>query len=211
MTHRSCAAVLQDTRAHFCIGDLRRLVKTHISRCLIRLQNISQGSAVEHDAPPPPEGPFQALRIDSAHMAHTKCALVIVDRFSKWLSPVLQKMQRQSSGVAGRRSRTLKDKWSKAMQQHGSTAWPDLLPTVLTEIRRTPSRTTPFEALLGRPYPTAWQQPVDLSPLSGSGTDIHLDDCVQTHFYLTYRCTCRMTSSLTGTHTSISPWRTSST
>lgn len=87
----------------------------------------------------------------------------------------------QSSRVVERMNRTLKDSFSKAMQQRGSTAWPDVLPAVLTEIRMTPSKTTrlsPFEVLFGRSFPTAWKMSTNFSTSAGSGVDIHVDDYV---------------------------------
>ncbi len=64
----------------------------------------------------------------------------------------------QSSGVVERTHRTIKDKITKACMET-SRKWPDVLPAVLAEIRMTPSSTTkysPFEILMGRPFPTPW-------------------------------------------------------
>ncbi|KAA0723980.1 Retrovirus-related Pol polyprotein from transposon opus [Triplophysa tibetana] len=64
----------------------------------------------------------------------------------------------QSAGVMERSNRTLKTRLTKAVLETGRK-WVDLLPAVLTEIRMTPSSTTklsPFEILMGRPFPTPW-------------------------------------------------------
>ncbi|XP_053575174.1 uncharacterized protein LOC128664361 [Bombina bombina] len=64
----------------------------------------------------------------------------------------------QSSGQVERMNRTIKDKFRKGTG--GTfTNWLEHLPAVLAEIRMTPSTTTgysPFEILMGRPFPTPW-------------------------------------------------------
>ncbi|MGL5118586.1 MAG: integrase catalytic domain-containing protein [Plesiomonas shigelloides] len=64
----------------------------------------------------------------------------------------------QSAAVVERCNRTLKTRLTKAVLETGRK-WVDLLPAVLAEIRMTPSSTTklsPFEVLMGRPFPTPW-------------------------------------------------------
>ncbi|MGL4599928.1 MAG: reverse transcriptase domain-containing protein [Plesiomonas sp.] len=64
----------------------------------------------------------------------------------------------QSSAVVERMNRTIKGRLTKATVQTGKK-WVDLLPAILAEIRMTPSSATklsPFEILMGRPFPTPW-------------------------------------------------------
>ncbi|ROI47835.1 Transposon Tf2-6 polyprotein [Anabarilius grahami] len=64
----------------------------------------------------------------------------------------------QSSSNIERLHQTIKRRLTKACIDTGKKR-PDLLPMVLTEIRMTPSSTTklsPFEILMGRPFPTPW-------------------------------------------------------
>lgn len=64
----------------------------------------------------------------------------------------------QSSSNVERLNQTVKRRLTKASIDTGKK-WVDLLPAVLTELRMTPSSTTkfsPFEILMGRPFPTPW-------------------------------------------------------
>lgn len=64
----------------------------------------------------------------------------------------------QSSGVVEKLNQTIKRRLTKASIDTGKK-WVDLLPAILTEIRMTPSSTTkfsPFEILMGGPFPTPW-------------------------------------------------------
>lgn len=64
----------------------------------------------------------------------------------------------QSSSNVERLNQTVKRRLTKASIDTGKK-WVDLLPAVLAEIRMTPSSTTkfsPFEILMGRPFPTPW-------------------------------------------------------
>lgn len=66
----------------------------------------------------------------------------------------------QSSGIVERMNRTIKDKLRKAT---GGTfhKWKQVLPIILAEIRMSPHKTlgySPFEILMGRPFPTPWAQ-----------------------------------------------------
>nr|XP_055047287.1 uncharacterized protein LOC129432726 [Misgurnus anguillicaudatus] len=64
----------------------------------------------------------------------------------------------QSAAVVERTNSTIKQRITKAAIETGKK-WVDLLPAVLTEIRMTPSSTTklsPFEIMMGRPFPTPW-------------------------------------------------------
>ncbi|KAI2645593.1 Gag-Pol polyprotein [Labeo rohita] len=64
----------------------------------------------------------------------------------------------QSCSNVERLNKTIKGRLTKAVLETGKK-WVDLLPAVLTEIRMTPSSTTklsPFEILMGRPFPTPW-------------------------------------------------------
>ncbi|XP_048041320.1 protein NYNRIN-like [Megalobrama amblycephala] len=63
-----------------------------------------------------------------------------------------------SSGQVENMNRVIKDRLNKACLDTGRN-WVDLLPAILTEIRMSPSATTkmsPFEILMGRPFPTPW-------------------------------------------------------
>lgn len=88
VSHHSLSEVLSDMISKFCIRDLRTQIKTHLSRCLICLQNNATGSAVKHNPLPPPQMPFECLQVDFTHMPTVgphRMLLVIVDRFSKWV------------------------------------------------------------------------------------------------------------------------------
>ncbi|XP_039531160.1 uncharacterized protein LOC120481527 [Pimephales promelas] len=64
----------------------------------------------------------------------------------------------ESCSNAERLNKTIKERLNKACLDTGRN-WVDLLPAVLTEIRMSPSATTkmsPFEILMGRPFPTPW-------------------------------------------------------
>ncbi|KAI2642432.1 Gag-Pol polyprotein [Labeo rohita] len=65
----------------------------------------------------------------------------------------------QSCSNVERLNKTIKGQLNKAVLETGKKKWVDLLSVVLTEIRMTPSSTTklsPFEILMGRPFPTPW-------------------------------------------------------
>lgn len=87
---------MSDTTSKFCIKDLRHQIKL-LSCCLICLQNNVQGLPLHHDALPPPQVPFESLKIDFTHMPQVgphKMLLVIVDRFSKWVDVLLRTQKR---------------------------------------------------------------------------------------------------------------------
>ncbi|XP_026035378.1 protein NYNRIN-like [Astatotilapia calliptera] len=85
----------------------------------------------------------------------------------------------QSSGVVERMNRTIKNRLTKAMIETGMT-WVKLLPQVLCEIRMTPSAATklsPFEIIMGRPFPTPWSASRG-APLLEGDVDTALSDYV---------------------------------
>ncbi|XP_039897492.1 protein NYNRIN-like isoform X2 [Simochromis diagramma] len=85
----------------------------------------------------------------------------------------------QSSGVVERMNRTIKNRLTKAMIETGMT-WAKLLPQVLCEIRMTPSAATklsPFEIIMGRPFPTPWSASRG-APLLEGDIDTALSDYV---------------------------------
>ncbi|OCT72300.1 hypothetical protein XELAEV_18035274mg [Xenopus laevis] len=64
----------------------------------------------------------------------------------------------QSSGIVERMNRTIKDKLRKATHATWKH-WKSFLPAILAEIHMTPNTTTklsPFEIVMGRPFPTPW-------------------------------------------------------
>nr|XP_024661217.1 protein NYNRIN-like [Maylandia zebra] len=85
----------------------------------------------------------------------------------------------QSSGVVERMNRTIKNRLTKAMIETGMT-WIKLLPQILCEIRMTPSAATklsPFEIIMGRPFPTPWSASRG-APLLEGDIDTALSDYV---------------------------------
>ena len=75
----------------------------------------------------------------------------------------------ESSGYVERMNRTIKSRVTKAALDTGKS-WVDILPAVLAEIRMTPSATTklsPFEVIMGRPFPTPWTRGMGAPSISG--------------------------------------------
>lgn len=85
----------------------------------------------------------------------------------------------QSSAVVERTNKTIKDRITKACIDTGRN-WVDVLPAVLAEIRMSPSSTTkmsPFEIIMGRPFPTPWVKG-RVSSLSTGDTEVIIADYV---------------------------------
>ncbi|XP_053544965.1 uncharacterized protein LOC128635892 [Bombina bombina] len=83
----------------------------------------------------------------------------------------------QSSGIVERMNRNIKEKLLKATAGTW-VKWQNYLPAILAEIRMTPNRTTrlsPFEVLMGRPFPTPWVK----APLIIKNGDL---DCIKEQY-----------------------------
>ncbi|KAL1256500.1 hypothetical protein QQF64_012045 [Cirrhinus molitorella] len=85
----------------------------------------------------------------------------------------------QSQSLAERFNGIIKDRITKACMETGRN-WVDVLPAVLAEIRMSPSSTTkmsPFEILMGRPFPTPWVEGC-AGNLSTGDTEVIIADYV---------------------------------
>uniref|UniRef100_A0AAR2KIN6 Gypsy retrotransposon integrase-like protein 1 n=1 Tax=Pygocentrus nattereri TaxID=42514 RepID=A0AAR2KIN6_PYGNA len=68
----------------------------------------------------------------------------------------------QSSGMVERVNRTIKGRLRKAMQTQNTTNWVKVLPVVLAKLRMARTDTlgglSPYEIVMGRPFPLPWRQ-----------------------------------------------------
>ncbi|KAL7841313.1 hypothetical protein SRHO_G00250040 [Serrasalmus rhombeus] len=68
----------------------------------------------------------------------------------------------QSSGMVERVNRTIKGRLRKAMQMQNITNWVNVLPVVLAKLRMARTDTlgglSPYEIVMGRPFPLPWRQ-----------------------------------------------------
>uniref|UniRef100_A0A8C5M840 Uncharacterized protein n=1 Tax=Leptobrachium leishanense TaxID=445787 RepID=A0A8C5M840_9ANUR len=214
--HRSPKLTYSEMAKHFSVCNLKAMINSQISRCLICARNNTQGPKIKSQHLPSANGPFQELQIDFTHMptakGNLKYLLVIVDKFSRcpeafptarenartvakilckeliprygcpisidsdngpaFTSKITQELVKlmaiqwkfhcpyhaKSSGIVERQNRNIKNKLRKATEGTFKN-WPDYLPAILAEIRMTTHSVTglsPFEVLMGRPFPTPW-------------------------------------------------------
>ncbi|KAL7880809.1 hypothetical protein SRHO_G00030630 [Serrasalmus rhombeus] len=94
----------------------------------------------------------------------------------------------QSSGMVERVNRTIKGRLRKAMQTQNTTNWVKVLPVVLAELRMTRTDTlgglSPYEIVMGRPFPVPWRQVTALGGLA----DLEKHDAADNALSLLGRC-----------------------
>uniref|UniRef100_A0A8C5WJC5 ribonuclease H n=1 Tax=Leptobrachium leishanense TaxID=445787 RepID=A0A8C5WJC5_9ANUR len=86
--HRSPKLTYSEMAKHFSVCNLKAMINSQLSRCLICARNNTHGPKSKTQHLPPANGPFQELQIDFTHMptakGNLKYLLVIVDKFSRW-------------------------------------------------------------------------------------------------------------------------------